>query len=450
VWKQSDGGVAFQAIKPARESGHGRSNTAMGIIAAKDRAPSRPEWAALEAWVRGKVQGLIQDLLEAEVTELLGRAKSERIAAVDGQAGYRNGHGKPRRVTLSCGTVKVRRPRVRGLEERFESRVLPLFKRRTKEVDELLPELYLHGLAEGDFDLAVRGLLGEDAPVSGSTVARLKEKWLAEQAEWSARRLDDLEVVYLWADGVYIKAGLEKDKAAILVVLAGLSNGRKVVLAIKSGHRESEQSWAGLLRDLRARGLRPPRLLIADGHLGVWSALRQVYPETEEQRCWNHRIVNVLDRIPKRLQEAAKSLLTRIPYAETAAEAERLRAAFGKWCEENGCGEASKVLEHDWRRMIAFYAFPKDHWIHLRTTNPVESPFAALRLRTDAAKRFKKVENATAVVWKLLLIAESTFRKLNAPELLKDVYHGAVYVDGAKPEELTKDTKETVKRKAAA
>jgi len=174
----------------------------MGIIAAKDGTPSRPEWMALEAWVRGKVQGLIQDLLEAEVTDLLGRAKSERIAAVDGQAGYRNGHGKPRRVTLSCGTVKVRRPRVRGVEERFESRVLPLFKRRTKEVDELLPELYLHGLAEGDFDLAVRGLLGEEAPVSGSTVARLKEKWLAEQAEWSARRLDDHEVVYLWADGV--------------------------------------------------------------------------------------------------------------------------------------------------------------------------------------------------------------------------------------------------------
>lgn len=422
----------------------------MGIIAVKDRVPSRPEWTALEAWVRGKVQCLIQDLLEAEVTELLGRGKSERIAAVDGQGGYRNGHGKPRRVTLSCGTIKVQRPRVRGLEERFESRVLPLFKRRTKEVDELLPELYLHGLAEGDFDLAVRGLLGDDAPVSGSTVARLKEKWLVEQAEWSARRLDDLEVVYLWADGVYIKAGLEKDKAALLVVLAGLSDGRKVVLAVKSGHRESEQSWAGLLRDLRDRGLRPPRLLIADGHLGVWSALSQVYPETSEQRCWNHRIVNVLDRIPKRLQEAAKSLLTRIPYAETVAEAKRLKAAFGQWCDENGCSEATKVLDHDWARMIAFYAFPKEHWIHLRTTNPVESPFSALRLRTDAARRFKKVENATAIVWKLLRIGESTFRRLNAPDLLKDVYHGAVYVDGAKSKKLTKDIKETVTRKAAA
>jgi transposase-like protein len=376
------------------------------------------------------VQELLQALLDAEVTDVLGRVKSERMAKVDGAEGYRNGHGKPRKLTMSCGTVSVRRPRVRGLEERFESKVLPLFKRRTAEVDELLPELYLHGLAEGDFDLAIRGLLGEEAPISATTVARLKEKWQAEMAEWNTRRLDELEVVYLWADGVYVKAGLEKDKAAVLVVLAGLANGSKVILTLRSGHRESEQSWATLLRDLKERGLACPKLLIADGHLGIWSGLAQVYPETMGQRCWNHRIVNVLDRVPKRLQGAAKEILTKVPYAETRAEAERGKTAFQRWCRLNQCDEAGTLLDRDWDRLMAFYSFPKEHWRHLRTSNPIESPFAALRLRTDAAKRFKRVPNATAMIWKMLLLAEKSFRRLNAPELLREVYLGATYVDG--------------------
>jgi len=415
----------------------------MGMIDAKGHG-SRPEWTSLEKWARLQVQGFVQELLKAEVTELLGREKSARVSAVDGEAGYRNGYGKPRRLTMSCGTITLRRPRVRGLEQRVESRVLPLFKRRTEEVSDLLPELYLHGLAGGDFDLALRGLLGEEAPLSGSTIARLKEKWEGELAAWNERRLDELEVVYLWADGVYVKAGLEKDKAAILVVLAGLSDGRKVVLTLKAGHRESEHSWSMLLRDLKDRGLRCPRVVVADGHLGIWSGLAQVYPEAGEQRCWNHRILNVLDRIPKRLQASAKPLLTRIPYAETQAEAVRLKDAFRKWCFANGCEEAARILEKDWTRMVTFYSFPKEHWRHLRTTNPVESPFAALRLRTDAAKRFKKVSNATAVIWKLLLVGEKNFRRLNAPELLKEVYLGVTYVDGLRK------VKREEKSKAAA
>jgi putative transposase len=406
----------------------------MGIISGKHQVDARPQWTALEGWVRGKVQEFVQELLEAEVTELLGRQKSERMGAVDGSSGYRNGHGKPRRLTMSCGTVTVRRPRVRGLEERFESRVLPLFKRRTEEVNELLPELYLHGLAAGDFDLALRGLLGEEAPISANTVARLKEKWEGELTAWNARRLDELEVVYLWADGVYVKAGLEKDKAAVLVLLAGLADGRKVILALRAGHRESEQSWASLLRDLKSRGLRCPRLVMADGHLGIWSGLEQVFPEAAEQRCWNHKILNVLDRIPRRLQAAAKPLLTCIPYAESRGDAERLRQAFGRWCSAHGCEEAVRTLDRDWARMVTFYSFPKEHWSHLRTTNPIESPFAALRLRTAAAKRFKKVTNATAVIWKLLLVAEKSFRRLSAPELLREVHLGVVFVDGIRKE----------------
>ncbi|MDP6070350.1 MAG: transposase [SAR202 cluster bacterium] len=179
----------------------------------EDVSESRADWEHLDEWVRGKVQDFIQEVLEEEVTEFFGRRRSERRSAVDGKSGYRNGYGKPRRLTLSSGTIKVRRPRVRNAEERFESRVLPLFTRRSKKVTELIPDLYLHGLAEGDFDLALRGLLGDDAPISASTVSRLKEKWHAELAEWRQRPLDDLEVVYLWVDGVYVKAGLEKDKA---------------------------------------------------------------------------------------------------------------------------------------------------------------------------------------------------------------------------------------------
>jgi transposase-like protein len=220
------------------------------------------------------VQQLIQELLEAEVTELLGRSKSQRREAVDARPGYRNGHGEARQLTLGSGTVRVQRPRVRGLEERFASQVLPLFTRRSAAVSDLLPELYLHGLAEGDFDLALRGLLGEDAPLSASTVARLKQRWQGELAAWQTRPLEGLEVVYLWIDGVYVKAGLEDRKAALLVAVAGLSDGRKVVLALQAGQRESTESWGRLLRDLQARGLRPPRLVIGDGHLGIWGALR--------------------------------------------------------------------------------------------------------------------------------------------------------------------------------
>ena len=393
-------------------------------------AESRVGWDHLEEWVRGQVQGLIQDLLEEEITEFLGRVKSARRSALDGAPGYRNGYGKPRRLTLSSGTIQVRRPRVRNIEERFESRVLPLFVRRSNKIAELIPDLYLHGLAEGDFDLALRGLLGEDAPVSASTVARLKEKWHAEVAEWRQRPLDDLEVVYLWVDGVYVKAGLERDKAVILVVLAALSDGRKVVVTVVPGYRESTESWSEVLRDLKQRGMECPRIIVGDGHLGIWGALRNVYPKAAEQRCWNHKIVNVLGKLPKRDHAQAKLILCHIPYAETRKEAERLKTRFLAWCTERGHQAAAETLERDWERMMTFYQFPREHWQHLRTTNPVESPFAALRLRTDAAKRYKRVDRATAVIWKMLMIAEKRFRRLKAPEVMRDVYDGAQYVDG--------------------
>src|SRR6266481_4042236 len=314
----------------------------------------RPQWGTLEEFARSRIQSWLQDVLEEEVTELLGRGKSERRAVVDAPVGYRNGHGKTRRLSMMAGTIEVKRPRVRGLEQRFESRLLPLFVRRTEAVSELLPQLYLHGLAQGDFELALRGLLGDGAPLSASSIERLRAKWQLEFEAWRSRRLDHLEVVYAWADGLYVKAGLQDSKAALLVIVGALRDGRKVVLAIESGQRESKESWARVLRDLFARGLRPWQATVADGHLGIWSALGEVFPDRAEQRCWNHR----------------------------------------------------------------------------RTTNPVESPFSAVRLRTDAARRYKKVANAEALIWKILMIAEKKFRRLNAPELLAAVYDGQLFEDG--------------------
>lgn len=383
---------------------------------------SRVQWEHLEEWVRQQIQRLIQELLEEEVTQFLGRGRWRRRSPMDGGIGYRNGYGKPRRLTLGTGTVDVRRPRVRNTEERFESRVLPLFVRRTSKVRDLIPTLYLHGLAEGDFDLALRGLLGDEAPVSASTVARLKERWNAEYQEWRRRSLEAMEVVYLWVDGVYVKAGLEKEKAAVLVALAGLTDGRKMVVAIEPGYRESTESWSALLRDLKARGMGCPCLVIGDGHLGIWGALRNVFPEADEQRCWNHKVLNVMDRLPKRAHAQAKPLLCSIPYGGTCEEAEERRDAFVGWCQENGYGTAAETLVREWNRMVAFYDYPEGHWSHIRTTNPLESPFAALRLRTDAAKRYKRVDRATALIWKLLMIAEKRFHRLKGRDLLPAVF----------------------------
>jgi len=402
----------------------------MGKLTTAHEDSSRAVWDHLEEMVRMKVREFIQALLEDEVTELLGRGKSERRKVLDGSPAYRNGHGKARRLTLGCGTVMLYRPRVRGLEGRFESRVLPLFARRAKGVSELIPQLYLHGLAMGDFDLALRGLLGEEAPISAGTVARLKERWQAEWRQWERRSLAELEVVYLWVDGVYVKAGLEKEKLALLVAIAGLSDGRKVVLAVEPGYRESTESWADLLRDLKERGMNCPHLVTGDGHLGIWGALSNVYPEALEQRCWNHKLVNVLDKLPKKVQGQAKSELQGIVYAESRKEAEAKRDRFVEWCGEEGYRGAGETLTRDWERLVSFYRFPKEHWKHLRTTNVVESPFAALRLRTDAARRYKKVENATAVIWKMLLLAEKRFRRLDAPQRLTQVFLGVGFLDG--------------------
>lgn len=446
-----------------KDTTHKRRITSTVCIQASEdvgQSPAVPAgvvWRGLEAEVRTRMRGWLEDLLEEEVRTLLGRERSQRRETVRGCAGvavdtsavdadsegagggysngYRNGYGKERHLCTSIGTVTLRRPRVRGLEERFVSRVLPLFKRHTREVAGILPELYLHGLSQGDFDLALRGLLGEGAPLSASSIARLKTSWQAEYEQWKQRPLGELRVVYLWVDGIYVKAGLEKEKAALLVAVAALEDGTKAVVAVESGQRESTQSWSSILRNLKERGMNCPKLVVGDGHLGIWGALANVFPEAREQRCWNHRIMNVLDRVSQKKQAVAKEMLSVIPYALTRKEAEQKKREFQKWAEQEGFGPAARLIEEDWERMLSFYSFPKEHWKHLRTTNPVESPFASVRLRTSAAKRYKKVDNATAVIWRLLMVAEKRFRKLCAPELLKDVIAGATYQDGIRVKE---------------
>ena len=398
---------------------------------------SMPTFATLEEWTRSQVQELMQSVLEEEVTHVLGRARYERQALLDAPRGHRNGYGKPRRLSFTSGTIEVKRPRVRGLDERFESAILPLFARRTQEVGQLLPELYLHGLSQGDFELALRGLLGEGAPLSASSIARLRDKWIVEYNAWRTRRLDNRELVYACADGIYVKAGLEKQKAALLVVIGAMSDGRKEILTIVPGYRESTESWTDVLRDLRDRGLTAPVLLAADGHLGIWAGLAEIWPHTAEQRCWNHRILNVLNKLPKTAQAEARGLLTQIPYAPTRQEAKKRRDQFAKRFRGQ-YPDSAALLERDWDRMVTFYDYPEAHWQHLRTTNGIESPFASVRLRTDAAKRYKKVANATTLIWRVLMVAEKRFRKLNAPHLMTDVYAGERFEDGAPVEQRKK------------
>ena len=389
---------------------------------------SSPTWSTLETFIREQVQTCLQRVLDDEVEALLGRGRHERRAA-DAVVGYRNGHGQPRQVALMNGTISIRRPRVRGLDARFESRILPLFQRRTPEIAKLLPELYLHGLSSGDFTLALRGLLGDGAPLSASSVQRLTEDWQRDYAQWRTQDLSALEPVYVWAAGIYVKAGLESTKAALLVLIAALADGTKVVLAVESGHRESSESWAEILRDLTARGLPAPACVVGDGALGLRNAVGQVWPHAAEQRCWNHKLRNVVDAVPLKHQPDVQGAVQRIAAAKSVADAEHERQRFHRDYRLR-FPKACERLDRDWARMLTCYQFPKEHWRHLRTTNVVESPFAAVRLRTSAAKRFKKVERATAIIWRLLRVAEKRFRKLNAPEQCRDVYRGVRYADG--------------------
>jgi transposase-like protein len=382
----------------------------------------------LEEYARGKIREHLQDLLEQEVTEWLGRKKSERKGNALEQPGYRNGYGKARRFTTRLGTVEIRRPRVRDLGERFKSRLLPLFKRQSKEVRELIPELYLHGLASGDFELALRELLGEGAPLSASSLQRLKQKWQGEYEQWKGTGIEEKDWAYFWADGIYVKAGIGKEKAALLVVIGVQEDGTKRFLALEPGYRESKESWALVLRQLKTRGVKSARLFVGDGNLGLWAAVGEVYPQSQEQLCWNHKMLNVIDAVSKKEQGEVKKHLTAMMYAESRQEALKERKKFEQAFRHNP--KAVKTVVENWERLTTYYDFPREHWKHLRTSNVVESPFSRVRLRTAASRRFKSQVNATCLIWKTMMVAELSFRKLDAPHLVEKVARGTKYDNG--------------------
>lgn len=384
---------------------------------------------------------MLKAVLESEVEEFLGRRAYERGSEF---RGYRNGYGKSRKVAVGSGTVQIRAPRVRESQVPFRSRVLPSYQRQSQKVKELIPELYLHGLATGDFELALRGFLGEGASLSASSVTRLKEQWEAEYEAWRKRPLSSGGYAYLWCDGVYPKAGLAKDKTALLVVLGVNREGRKEALAIQEGYRESTESWAAVLRDLKERGLSDPRLFVGDGALGLRAAVREVYPQAEEQRCWVHKMRNVLACFPKRLQSQVRLFLREIYTAGTKARALELMDQFAEQFGRE-YPRGVECLLKDRQSLLTYYSYPQEHWVSLKTSNPIESIFAPVKLRTNAARRIKSPRSALFLIFQLIQRAQSRWRRINAPELVEKVLSGVKFEDGQE----VKLTKKSSRKDAA-
>jgi putative transposase len=369
--------------------------------------------------------------LQAEVEEYLQQAKQAR----DDQGHalvVRNGQAQERTVALGVGPVKVRAPRVedRRPEEHFSSRILPPYMRRSPQVNEALPILYLKGLSTGDFGEALSSLLGAAAAgFSASTITRLLRGWQEEYEAWHKRPLGDKDYVYLWADGLHFQVRLEEDRLACLIIMGVREDGRKEIIAIEDGYRESTESWASLLRNLRERGMAAPVLAVADGALGFWGALREVYPETQEQRCWVHKMRNVLDKLPKRLQAKAKDLLHEAMQAPDRPSAEQAMAHFAREYEL-AYPKAVSCLTEGQEHLLTFFDFPAQHWLHLRTTNPIESPFATVKARTRKTKGAGSRKAGLALAYKLALSAERHWRKVSAPHLVGLVRAGAKFHNG--------------------
>ena len=374
---------------------------------------------------------MLREVLEAEVEAFLGRRRHERSSTGDGEAfrGYRNGYGKERHVTVGSGTLPICAPRVRETSERFASHVLRSYERRSDRIKELIPELYVQGLATGDFEPALRGLLGESAALSPSTVVRLKGQWEGEYEAWRTRSLHDHQYVYLWCDGVYPKAGLQGDKTAFLVVLGANEQGEKEPLAILEGYRESTESWAEVLRDLKTRGLTDPKLFCGDGGLGLWGAINQVYPKADHQRCWVHKMRNVLVHFPKRLHGEVKQRLRRMYEAKTKAASLALMAEFAQLYGRE-YPRAVECLRKDQPSLLTYFRYPQEHWLSLKTTNPIESIFSTVKLRTNAARRIKSPRSALYLLFQLILRAQNRWRRINAPHLVTKILEGVIFKDG--------------------
>jgi putative transposase len=387
----------------------------------------------LDQLVQQGAKRMLEVALEAEVTAYIERFKQERDVANHALV-VRNGKAQERPLSTGAGVLNIKAPRINDKREghQFTSRILPPYMRRTPRLDEALTVLYLRGLSTGDFKEALSALLGEEAVrgFSATTITRLLTVWQEEYRQWQKRSLIGKEYVYIWADGVHFNVRLEEDRLACLVIIGVTPEGVKEVIALEDGYRESTQSWAEILRDLKARGLeRAPKLALADGALGFWAALREVFPKTEEQRCWVHKIANVLDKMPKRVQPKAKALLHEImnaPDKESAkADINRFERIF-----EDKYPKAVATLVKDQEQMLTFFNYPAAHWIHLRTTNAIESAFSTVKARTRTTKGAGSRQAGLAMAFKLILMAESRWRRVNSPHLVQLVWDGFSFPDG--------------------
>lgn len=391
----------------------------------------------LDELAREGARRMLMAALEEEVSEYLSTHREERDERGHAQV-VRNGRARARKVTVGAGTVEVRTPRVNdrrtdetGRRRRFTSYILPPYMRRSPKVDEALPVLYLRGLSTGDFRPALSALLGDDASgLSATSITRLTAQWETEYELFRRQPLATRDYVYIWVDGIHLRVRLGKDRLCLLVILGARPDGTKELVAIADGYRESTESWAELLRDLKARGMRAPCLAVGDGALGFWKAVADVWPETREQRDWFHKLGNVLDKLPKRLQPKAKEALYEVMYATSRGAAEEALEAFDRTYRDRH-PKAVECLRKDEERLLSFFDFPTDHWTHLRTTNVIESAFATVRLRQRITKGPGSRTKGLAMAFKLLEMAQQRWRRLNAGHLLPLVRAGVKFVDGA-------------------
>ena len=395
------------------------------------------QWSVLEQIVRRGAQEMLSAALENEIAEHVNRFKNmldengKRIVV-------KNGYHETREILTGIGPIEINQPRVddRKLEkygegERFSSKILPRYLRRIPSIDNLIPALYLKGISSNDFPTALSAILGEGAKgFSSANIVRLKRCWEEEYKEWSKRDLSGKKYAYFWVDGIYFNVRLDDERSCILVIMAADENGNKELLAVSDGFRESKTSWKEILLDLKGRGLEMgPKLAVGDGALGFWAALDEVFPKTRRQRCWVHKTANILDKLPKSMHSKAKSMIHEMYMAETKADALK---AFDHFVEsyESKYPKAVECLTKDKEDLFTFYDFPGIHWIHIRTTNPIESTFATVRNRTKRTKGSGSRTATLTMVYKLSLEAEKTWKKLKGYKFIKLVLEQKRFVDG--------------------
>lgn len=411
------------------------------VVSIEEPSPTKD---ALTEVLREGAQRLLAEAVQAELEDLLEVYQEERDQE-GRQRLVRNGYLPERKIQTGIGGIAIRIPRVRdrgsGQEPeeiiRFRSSLVPPYLRRSKSVEELLPLLYLKGISTGDFTEALSALLGPDAPgLSAKTISRLKQKWMQDYERWRGRDLSKKRYVYWWADGVYCNVRFDDARLCLLVLIGARADGKKELIAVQDGYRESEQSWWELLRDLHSRGLRiEPKLATGDGALGFWKALAKVYGNTRQQRCWMHKTGNVLNCFPKSVQPRAKKALHQIWMAETREQAYRAFDTFITTYQLK-FPKATACLAKDREELLAFYDFPAEHWPHLRTTNPIESTFATVKLRTAKTRGCLSRQTMLTMVFKLCRSAEKRWRRLRGYRRLGEVIENVKFINGIREDEI--------------